>query len=268
MLRFTRVQFCVAGEPLVKVAIEGAVAVLTMNRPKALNALNAAISQELVEKLHSLDKDDNIRCMVITGEGRAFVAGADIKAMSTLNSVDWYKNNMFANLERIRDVRKPIVAAVNGFCLGGGCELAMMCDFIIASDKAVFGQPEVKLGVIPGIGGTQRLASLIGKAKAMEWCLTGQNYTAEEAERAGLVARVVKHDELIVTALGTAKTISGYSGMATTLAKDTVNRSLELSLTEGLAYEKRAFQFAFATHDQKEGMNAFIEKRAPVFKHE
>eukprot|EP00758_Cryptobia_borreli_P008703 Tbor_TRINITY_DN5411_c2_g2::TRINITY_DN5411_c2_g2_i1::g.24336::m.24336 len=267
MLRASRLFYCAASEPLVKFSQTGAVAIMTMNRPAALNALNTDISRELLGLLEKYDKDDSVRCFIITGEGRSFVAGADIKMMKDLSNVDWHKNNLFSDLNRIRDIKKPIIAAVNGFALGGGCELAMMCDTIIASEKAVFGQPEIKLGTIPGLGGTQRLTSLIGKAKAMEWVLTGQNYTAAEAEKAGLVARVVPHAELIPTAMKTAETIAGYSGFTVGIAKDCVNRSLELNLTEGLAYEKQAFFGTFASHDQKEGMSAFAEKRAANFQH-
>ena len=256
-----------AAEPLVKVDVKDKVAVLTLNRPKALNALNGPIAKELAATALKLDKDNDVHVLVITGAGRAFVAGADIKAMQAKTFADWNENNMFADLELLRNVRKPMIAAVNGFALGGGCELAMICDFIIASDKAKFGQPEIKLGTIPGIGGTMRLTQLIGKAKAMEWTLSGNQYSAEEAERAGLVARVVPHDNLLDETLKIATTIAGYSRLTTAIAKDCVNKSLEMSLTEGLAYEKRSFQASFATADQKEGMKAFMEKRAPVFEH-
>jgi len=269
MLRFSRVCFNAAAvEPLVKVAQRGAVVTLTMNRPKALNALNQAIAKELADALFKYDTDASVGAFVLTGEGRSFVAGADIKMMQSLNFADWHGNNLFADLERVRSIRKPIIAAVNGFALGGGCELAMMCDMIIASDKAVFGQPEIKLGTIPGLGGTQRLVGLIGKAKAMEWVLTGNQYSAEEAEKAGLVARVVPHDQLLAVAHTTAETIASYSQVTVSLAKDCVNKSLECSLTEALSYEKRSFHATFATKDQKEGMAAFVEKRKPNFKHE
>lgn len=268
MLRFSTLLRCAAAEPVVLFEQKGKVGLITLNRPKALNALNRELSEAMVSTLLKYDKDPSIHCFVLTGAGRAFIAGADIKMMKDMGFADWHNDNAFAVLEKIREVRKPIVAACNGFTLGGGCEVAMMCDFIIASDKAVFGQPEIKLGVIPGIGGTQRLTRAIGKAKAMDWVLTGENHSAEEAERAGLVSRVVKHEELIPTAMKVAETIASYSTVATIIAKDTVNKSQESSLTEGLAYELRSFHAIFATKDQKEGMNAFAEKRAPVFKNE
>lgn len=266
MFRFTT-RVLQAAEPLVKISQSGAVVTLTMNRPKALNALNVEIATELANALTKYDTDKSVGAFIITGEGRAFVAGADIKMMAPLSFADWHGNDLFANLEKIRSVKKPIIAAVNGFALGGGCELAMLCDMIIASDKAVFGQPEIKLGTIPGLGGTQRLVGLIGKAKAMEWVLTGNQYTAEEAEKAGLVARVVKHDDLLKVAMETASTIASYSQVTVSIAKDCVNKSLEMSLTDALSYEKRSFHATFATKDQKEGMSAFVEKRKPNFTH-
>lgn len=268
MLRFTSRLFCQGAEPLVKIAQNGAVVTLTMNRPKALNALNTAIAAELAAALVKYDADSSVNAFVLTGEGRAFVAGADIKMMAPLSFADWHKNDLFIEFEKVRQIKKPIIAAVNGFALGGGCELAMLCDFIIASEKAVFGQPEIKLGTIPGLGGTQRLTGLIGKAKAMEWVLTGKQYTAEEAERAGLVARVVKHEDLLKVAQETAALIASYSQITVALAKDCVNKSLESSLNDALAYEKRSFHATFATEDQKEGMKAFVEKRAPAFKNQ
>jgi enoyl-CoA hydratase len=267
MLRFT-LRVLQAAEPLVKIAQNGAVVTLTMNRPKALNALNVEIAAELANALLKYDADSTVGAFVLTGEGRSFVAGADIKMMAQLNFADWHRRDLFQDLEKIRGIKKPIVAAVNGFALGGGCELAMLCDFIIASDKAVFGQPEIKLGTIPGLGGTQRLTGLIGKAKAMEWVLTGNQYTAEEAERAGLVARVVKHEDLLKVAQETAQLIASYSQVTVSLAKDCVNKSLEMSLTDALSYEKRSFHATFATKDQKEGMTAFVEKRKPAFVHQ
>lgn len=266
MLRFSSRLFQAAGaEPLVKIAQNGSVVTLTMNRPKALNALNVEISKELADALQKYDADSSVGAFVLTGEGRAFVAGADIKMMAPLSFADWHGNDLFKDLEKIRSVKKPIIAAVNGFALGGGCELAMLCDMIIASDKAVFGQPEIKLGTIPGLGGTQRLTSLIGKAKAMEWVLTGNQYSAEEAERAGLVSRVVKHEDLMKVAHEIAATIASYSHVTASIAKDCVNKNLEMSLADALTYEKRSFHATFATKDQKEGMNAFIEKRKPAF---
>ena len=264
MLRFSR-RFL---EPVVKVTRDEGVAILTLNRPKALNALNVALATELSNSVLELEADKSVSCFVITGEGRAFVAGADIKMMQNLSFNDWHTNDLFSGLEKLRAVKKPIIAAVNGFALGGGCELAMLCDMIVASDKAVFGQPEIKLGTIPGLGGTQRLTTLIGKAKAMEWVLTGNTYSADEAEKAGLVARVVKHDDLMMETLKIAKTISSYSQVTTSIAKDCVNKSLEMSLNDALQYEKRSFHATFATKDQKEGMSAFIEKRKPEFKNE
>ena len=260
---------CAAGEPLVAVEKKaGAVAVVTLNRTKALNALNIPFAQEIVSKLQALDADNDVNCIVLTGSGRSFVAGADIKMMAPTKFADWQTKDLFADLVKIRSIQKPIIAAVNGFAFGGGCELAMMCDMIVASDKATFGQPEIKLGTIPGLGGTIRLTQLIGKAKAMEWVLTGQTYTADQAERAGLVSRVVEHDKLLPEAIKLAETIAGYSRLTTSLAKDCVNKALEVGLTEGLAYEKRSFNATFATEDQKEGMSAFVEKRKASFKHQ
>lgn len=268
MFRYCRRFLQAADEPLVKVTQKGAVALLTMNRPKALNALNKPIAAELASALSRLEKDNSVNVFVLTGEGRAFVAGADIKMMAPTSFVDWQREDMFADFEVMRtQIKKPIIAAVNGFALGGGCELAMLCDIILASEKAVFGQPEIKLGTIPGLGGTQRLTRLIGKSRAMEWVLTGNQYTAEEAERAGLVNRVYKHDELLPQALAMAETIANYSRVTVALAKDCVNKSQETSLSESLAYEKRSFHATFASADQKEGMNAFIEKRKPNFTH-
>lgn len=238
---------------------------LTLNRPKQLNALNADLVNELADNLVKYDADPSLSVAIITGEGRAFVAGADIKAMSSKGFVDLYKNNMFRGLEVVASTRKPTIAAVNGFALGGGCELAMCCDIIVASEKAVFGQPEVGLGTIPGLGGTQRLTRLIGKSKAMEWVLTGDQYTAAEAERIGLVSRVVKHEDLLPSAIAIAEKIAVHSQVAVSLAKDCVNKALEMPLAQGMSYEQRTFQATFATMDQKEGMGAFIEKRKPNF---
>ncbi|KAH9598929.1 Enoyl-CoA hydratase/isomerase [Trypanosoma melophagium] len=255
-----------AVEPLVKSAQKGAVVTLTLNRPKQLNAMNAELSDALADYLKKCDSDPSVSVMIITGTGRAFVAGADIKMMADKGFVDFYKNNMFKSLDVIASTTKPIIAAVNGFALGGGCELAMACDIIIASEKAVFGQPEIKIGTIPGLGGTQRLTRLIGKSKAMEWVLTGEPYSAAEAQSAGLVSRVVKHEELLPTAMSIAEKIAQNSQVTVGLAKDCVNKALETTLTQGLAYEKRTFQATFATADQKEGMHAFVEKRKPNFK--
>eukprot|EP01012_Entosiphon_sulcatum_P016149 TRINITY_DN21079_c0_g2_i1.p1 TRINITY_DN21079_c0_g2~~TRINITY_DN21079_c0_g2_i1.p1 ORF type:complete len:277 (+),score=77.54 TRINITY_DN21079_c0_g2_i1:46-876(+) len=255
--------------PLVKKSISpsGKVGILHMNRPHALNALNAAIAKELADRLEELDSDPSVGCIVLTGEGKAFVAGADIKEMAPKTFAEVYNGNLFGDLEKVRQVHKPIIAAVNGFALGGGCELAMMCDIVIASEKAVFGQPEIKLGTIPGLGGTQRLAKAIGKSKCMEWVLTGDQYTAEQAERAGLVSKVVPGDQLLDTAVKMADKIAGYSQPIVRLAKTCVNQAFEVGVTDGLAFEKRSFQSTFGTTDQKEGMRAFVEKRPPNFTH-
>ncbi|RNF26532.1 enoyl-CoA hydratase, mitochondrial precursor [Trypanosoma conorhini] len=252
-------------DPLVKCARQGAVVTLTLNRPKQLNALNYDLSNALAENLLNCDADPSVSVVILTGEGRAFVAGADIKAMANQTFVEFYTRNMLQGLEMVANARKPVIAAVNGLALGGGCELAMMCDIIIASEKAIFGQPEVKLGTIPGAGGTQRLPRLIGKSKAMEWLLTGDQYTAEEAERAGLVSRVVKHEALLPTATAIAEKIALNSTLTVSLVKECVNKALETTLAQGLAYENRTFQATFATADQKEGMSAFLEKRKPNF---
>ncbi|EAN80922.1 putative enoyl-CoA hydratase, mitochondrial precursor [Trypanosoma cruzi] len=253
-------------DPIVKYAQKGAVVTLTLNRPKQLNALNAELTNALAEKLLKCDADPSVSVVIITGEGRSFVAGADIKAMANQTFVEFYKHNMLRGLDTVAAVRKPIIAAVNGFALGGGCELAMSCDIVVASEKAIFGQPEIRIGTIPGAGGTQRLTRLIGKSKAMEWILTGEQYTAEEAERAGLVSRVVRHEELIPTVSAMAEKIALNSPLAVSLAKDCINKALETTLAQGMAYEQRTFQATFATDDQKEGMAAFVEKRKPNFR--
>ena len=244
------------------------VGVITLNRPKQLNALNDQLMNELGAALKAFDADDNIGCMIITGSEKAFAAGADISVMAKYSFADAYKGDFITrNWETIRSIRKPVIAAVSGFALGGGCELAMMCDFIIAADTAKFGQPEIKLGVIPGAGGTQRLPRAVGKAKAMEMCLTGRFMDAEEAERSGLVARVVPAERLLEDALETAKTIASYSLPVVMMIKECVNRAYESPLNEGLLFERRTFHSSFALEDQKEGMAAFLEKRAPQFKH-
>ncbi|MGV8897470.1 MAG: enoyl-CoA hydratase [Rhodoglobus sp.] len=243
----------------------GRVALITLNRPESLNALNLAMMHELVELTAELDADDGVGAMVIAGSPRAFAAGADIKEMATHTYLEVYLADWFAGWERLSAVRKPIIAAVSGHALGGGCELAMMCDFILASDTAKFGQPEIKLGVIPGIGGSQRLTRAIGKAKAMELILTGRTITAAEAEKAGLVARVVAADELLDDALATAATIASMSLPIVMMAKEVVNAAFETTLSSGVRFERRLFHSAFATDDQKEGMSAFIEKRAANF---
>jgi enoyl-CoA hydratase len=249
------------------VTTDGPVGLITLNRPKALNALNAELLSELTEALETWDRDDAIRCIVLTGSDRAFAAGADIKEMAPQSYMDMFKPNFFAEAnDRIAAVRKPMLAAVAGWALGGGCELAMLCDFIIAADTAKFGQPEINLGVMPGIGGTQRLARFVGKSKAMEMCLTGRNMDAAEAERAGLVSRVVPAAELMTEALKAAHKIAEQSLPIVMMTKETVNRAYETTLSEGVRFERRVFHAMFATEDQKEGMAAFSEKRKPVFK--
>ena len=253
---------------LIQIRTEGRVGIVTLNRPKQLNALNDQLMDELGAALKAFDADDGIGCMVITGSEKAFAAGADIGAMATYSFADVYKGDYITrNWETVRTIRKPIIAAVSGFALGGGCELAMMCDFIIAADNARFGQPEIKLGIIPGAGGTQRLPRAVGKAKAMDLALTGRMMDATEAERAGLVSRVVPLAQLMDETLGAALTIAGYSQMAVLAAKESVNRSFEGTLADGVMFERRLFHALFATQDQKEGMAAFVEKRAPSFRH-
>ena len=240
---------------------------ITLNRPKQLNALNDALMDELGAALKVFDADETIGCMVITGSEKAFAAGADIGAMSSWTYMDVYKSDYITrNWETIRSVRKPVIAAVAGFALGGGCELAMMCDFIIAADSARFGQPEIKLGIIPGAGGTQRLPRAISKAKAMDLVLTSRMMDAAEAERAGLVSRVVPAAELLDTALAAAETICGFSGPSVMMAKECINRAYEGPLADGMMFERRMFHSLFATDDQKEGMAAFVEKRKPAFR--
>ncbi len=250
----------------IEVEIEGHVAIVRLNRPKALNALCAALVSELGAALDDLEADDNIGCIVLTGSDKAFAAGADIKEMADKTSIGAYMEDFITvGWERVTTCRKPIIAAVAGYALGGGCEVAMMCDFIIAADNAKFGQPEITLGTIPGAGGTQRLPRFVGKAKAMEMILTGRMMDAEEAERAGLVSRVVPLAELMDEAIKTAGTIAGMSRPITYLAKESVNRAFETTLAEGVRFERRAFHSTFASEDQKEGMAAFIEKRQPSF---
>ena len=240
---------------------------ITLNRPKQLNALNDALMDELGAALTAFDTDESIGCIVITGSEKAFAAGADIGAMASWTYMDVYKSDYITrNWETIRRVRKPVIAAVAGFALGGGCELAMMCDFIIAADSAKFGQPEIKLGIIPGAGGTQRLPRAISKAKAMDLVLTSRMMDAAEAERAGLVSRVVPAAELMDVALAAAETICGFSGPSVMMAKECINRAYEGPLAEGMLFERRMFHSLFATDDQKEGMAAFVEKRKPAFK--
>jgi enoyl-CoA hydratase len=255
---------------LIQVRTEaGKVGLVTLNRPKQLNALNDQLMNELGAALKAFDTDEAIGCMVITGSEKAFAAGADIGAMAGYTFADVYKGDYITrNWEQIRSIRKPVIAAVSGFALGGGCELAMMCDFIIAADNAKFGQPEIKLGVIPGAGGTQRLPRAVGKAKAMDMALTGRMMDATEAERAGLVSRVVPLDKLMEETLGAALMICDYSQIAVMAAKEAVNRAFEGTLNDGVMFERRLFHALFATADQKEGMAAFVEKRKPAFKHQ
>ena len=247
----------------------GKVGIVTLNRPKALNALNEQLMTELGAALKAFDADAAIGCMIITGSEKAFAAGADIGAMATYTFADVYKGDYITrNWEIIRSIRKPVIAAVSGFALGGGCELAMMCDFIIAADNAKFGQPEIKLGVIPGAGGTQRLPRAVGKAKAMDMALTGRMMDATEAERSGLVSRVVALDKLMDEALGAALMISDYSQLAVMAAKESINRAFEGGLSDGIMFERRMFHALFATSDQKEGMDAFVNKRKANFTHQ
>ena len=242
------------------------VGLITLNRPQALNALNMQVMFDVTGALAALDLDDETGCIVITGSQKAFAAGADIKEMQNLDYMDAFMGDSFAGWDAMGQIRKPIIAAVSGYALGGGCELAMACDFIIAAENAQFGQPEITLGIIPGIGGTQRLARAVGKAKAMEMCLTGRRIDAVEAERIGLVARIVPTERLLDEALATARTIAAMPRAAAMLAKECVNRAQETSLADGVRFERRVFHSLFATADQKEGMAAFVEKRKPQFR--
>ena len=244
----------------------GRVGLITLNRPQALNALNAQLVSEVNHALDGLEADANIGCIVITGSKKAFAAGADIKEMAELTYPQIYMDDLFSDSDRVANRRKPIIAAVNGFALGGGCELALMCDFILAGDNAKFGQPEINLGVLPGMGGTQRLTRAVGKAKAMEMCLSGRMIDAVEAERCGIVARIVPSDELLDEALKVAAVIASKSLPIAMMIKESVNRAFEVNLTEGVRFERRVFHAAFATEDQKEGMAAFIAKREAQFK--
>ena len=245
------------------------VGIITLNRPKQLNALNSELMVEMGTALKIFDADPHIGCIILTGNEKAFAAGADIGAMATYSYADVYKSDYITrDWETLRSIRKPIIAAVSGFALGGGCEVAMMCDIIIAADNARFGQPEIKLGIIPGAGGTQRLPRAIGKAKAMDLALTGRMMDAQEAERAGLASRVVPLDKLMDEALSAALSICDYSQMAVMSAKESINRAFESSLSDGVMFERRMFHALFATEDQKEGMDAFVNKRKPVFKNQ
>ncbi|MFF6869608.1 enoyl-CoA hydratase [Streptomyces sp. NPDC003444] len=243
------------------------VALVTLNRPEALNALNLRVMEEVVAAFEELDRDPGVGCVVLTGSEKAFAAGADIKEMRPRSYMDMYLSDWFTAWDRLGQVRTPTVAAVAGYALGGGCELAMLCDVLLAADTAVFGQPEIKLGVIPGIGGSQRLTRAVGKAKAMELCLTGRTMDAAEAERAGLVSRIVPADELLAEAWEVAGTVAAMSKPVAMMAKESVNRAFETTLAEGVRFERRLFHAVFATEDQKEGMSAFVEKRPPGFVH-
>jgi enoyl-CoA hydratase len=256
-------------EDLVLTRREGRVGFIQLNRPAQLNALNDALMDALGDSLLAFDRDDGIGCIVIAGSAKAFAAGADITAMQKFTYADVSRSDFITrNWETIRRVRKPVIASVAGFALGGGCELAMMCDFIIAADNAKFGQPEIKLGIIPGAGGTQRLPRAVGKSKAMDMVLTARMMDAQEAERAGLVSRVVPLDKLDAEVLAAAEAIASMSLPSVIAAKEAVNRAYESTLAEGVLFERRTFHALFATHDQKEGMTAFVEKRKPDFKHE
>jgi enoyl-CoA hydratase len=248
------------------VETQGRVGVIRLNRPQALNALNKALIAELTQAIEAFDVDDKIGCMLITGSDKAFAAGADIKEMADKPFIEAYLDDFVSNWDAAARARKPIVAAVAGFALGGGCELAMQCDIVIAADTAKFGQPEIKLGVIPGIGGTQRLARAVGKAKAMDLILTGRTMDAAEAEKSGLVARVVSPANLMNEAMKVAETIANMSLPSVVAGKEAVNRAFESGLSEGINFERRIFHSLFATEDQKEGMKAFIEKRPPKWK--
>jgi enoyl-CoA hydratase len=248
------------------VETRGAVGLITLNRPAALNALNAALIAELTTAIDGFEADDKIGCIVLTGSEKAFAAGADIKEMQSKTYMSAYKEDFIGAWDPVARARKPVIAAVAGYALGGGCEVAMMCDFIIAADTAKFGQPEINLGVMPGAGGTQRLARFVGKAEAMDMCLTGRMMDADEANKCGLVSRVVPADKLIEEALKVASVIASKSTVISMMTKESVNRAFETTLTEGIRFERRVFHAMFATEDQKEGMAAFVEKRKPNFK--
>jgi enoyl-CoA hydratase len=249
----------------IEVETYDAVGLIRLHRPTALNALNAQLIGELNSALDGFEGDKNIGCMVITGSDKAFAAGADIREMQNHTFPNTYLDDFISTWDKVAQRRKPIIAAVAGFALGGGCELAMMCDFILAADTAQFGQPEIKIGVMPGSGGSQRLTRFVGKSKAMEMCLTGRMMDASEAERCGLVSRIIPAQDLVNEALKTAKKIASFSRPAVMMAKESVNRSYETTLSEGIRFERRLFQAMFGLHDQKEGMSAFVEKRPAVF---
>ncbi|WP_193184722.1 enoyl-CoA hydratase [Nisaea sediminum] len=252
----------------IEIEKRGPVGLITLNRPKALNALSSVLMAELGKALAAFEADDEIGCMVLTGSEKAFAAGADIKEMQSKSFADVFSEDFITSgWEDLTRCRKPVIAAVAGYALGGGCEVAMMCDFILAADTAKFGQPEITIGTIPGSGGTQRLTRFVGKSKAMEMCLTGRMMDAEEAERAGLVSRIVPAAELLDEAIKTAERIAAMSRPSVLMAKEAVNRAYESTLAEGIKFERRLFHATFATEDQKEGMSAFAEKRQPNFKH-
>ncbi|HWK69100.1 MAG TPA: enoyl-CoA hydratase [Rhizobiaceae bacterium] len=248
------------------VETRGKIGLITLNRPKALNALNSQVLQDVIAALQAFEADPNVGAIVLTGSEKAFAAGADIKEMQAKSYIDVYMEDFFAGWEAMTRIRKPIIAAVSGYALGGGCELAMMCDFIIAGDNAKFGQPEITLGVMPGMGGSQRLTRFVGKSKAMDMCLTGRMMDAAEAERSGLVSRVVPAGEVVEEALKAAAKIADFSQPAVMMTKEAVNRSYETTLAEGLRFERRVFHSMFALDDQKEGMAAFSEKRTANFR--
>ncbi len=252
----------------IQTEVKGRVAVVTLNRPRQMNALNAKLMQELAQALYGFDADDGIGAIVIGGNEKAFAAGADIGAMKDYDFLEVFRSDYITrDWEHLKNIRKPVIAAVAGFALGGGCELAMMCDLVIAAETAKFGQPEINLGIFPGAGGTQRLPRAVGKAKAMDLCLTARMMDASEAERAGLVSRVVPAAKLMEEAMAVAEKIASYSLPVAMMVKEAVNRAYETTLAEGIRYERRLFHAAFALADQKEGMAAFVEKRKPNFKH-
>jgi enoyl-CoA hydratase len=266
--RTIREAAALASYDTILVETRGKVGLITLNRPQALNALNSALVGEVNQALDGFERDSAIGCVVITGSEKAFAAGADIKEMAGLSYPQTYLDDFITSWDRVANRRKPIIAAVAGFALGGGCELAMMCDFIIAADTARFGQPEIKLGVMPGAGGTQRLTRFVGKAKAMEMCLTGRMMDAVEAERSGLVSRVVPAADLFAEAMKAAETIAAMSLPIAMMTKESVNRAYETTLAEGIRFERRVFHAMFATSDQQEGMSAFVEKRPAQFRNE
>lgn len=249
----------------IKIERDGRVVIVRLNRPKALNALNSDMLCQMITQMQKLDRDPEVGCFVITGNERAFAAGADIKELASKSYLDMFHEDFLSGWGKIAALRTPKIAAVSGYALGGGCELAMMCDMIFAAENAKFGQPEIKLGLIPGMGGSQRLTKLVGKAKAMDMILTGRMMDAHEAERSGLVARVIPNDDLLAETMATAHTIANYSKVAALVGREAVNQAEELSLNDGILYERRVYHALWATHDAQEGMQAFIEKRPPEF---